>query len=351
MKKLSLIIIFAIIIVIGMGIILKPNTNSDNNDTQNTNTKQSDIKTNDSNESDNQENNTNTNDSNTNDSNTDDSKSSEDRSTTETKFSSSIDAALMDTFLDGKDVGLSYYNFDNGDTYTNNSTTEYTAASTVKVGIAMKIADMIANDELTLDTVETYTQDDYEGGSGSLQNDPVGSKYTIEELMTRMITESDNIATQILIRVITRPVYNEVMNEYTNSTFNMADNLLSADQGMALLRHLYENPDNTPGYDQIIDLMKQTVYNDRLSTYIDDDHIAHKIGDFGSIGIANDLGLIYGDNTVAVSFYCQDGQKICYEYAAEIGKYVYELNTKAQTYDTPSKVETNEEISYATLDE
>ncbi len=267
----------------------------------------------------------------------------------DTKFSSKIDSGLMDSFLDGKDVGLSYYNFDNGESYANNSDYEYTAASTVKVGVAMKIADMIDEGSLSLNTIETYTEDDYEAGSGSIQYEPIGSEYTIEDLMTHMITESDNVATQILLRVITRDEYQLAMNEYTNSEFNMNENLLSANQGMELLKHLYNNPDNTPGYDQIISLMKQTIYNDRLSTYIDDEYIAHKIGDFGSIGIANDLAIIYGDNTVAVSFYCQDGQSVCYEYAAEIGKYIYELNTDKQMYDTKSKVETNEPITYETI--
>ncbi len=284
---------------------------------------------------------------------TTESSTSEDASATteETEFSTKIDAELMDTFLEGKDVGFAYYNFDNQDYYSNNGDQEYTAASTVKVGIAMMMADLIDQGEFQLSDKVTYTEDDYEAGSGSLQYEELGSEYTIEELITKMITESDNVATQMLLRTATRDVYQEYMNEYIGATFNMSDNTLSANEGLNLLKELYNNPSNIPGYEQIIDLMKQTIYDDRMSTYIEDENIAHKIGDYGSIGIANDLAIIYGDNNVAASFYCQNGQSICYEYAAEIGKYIYELITEDKVYDTQSKVETNEAITYETISE
>lgn len=268
----------------------------------------------------------------------------------ESTFDPKVNQDLMDAFLEGKNVGFAYYNFDNKDSYTNNADTLYTAASTIKVGIAMVVCELVNDGTLSLDTKETYTQDDYEGGSGTLQNDPVGSEYTIEELMTHMITESDNVATQILIRTITCPHYQERMNVYVDGTFDMDENKITANQALNMVKYLYENPENEKGFDQIIDLMKHTIYNDRFSTYIDDDKIAHKIGDYGTIGIINDVGIVYGDDTFAYAFYSQDGSEIGNEYAAELGKYLYELNTKDDVYSTESKVETNEPINYDTLD-
>ncbi len=254
-----------------------------------------------------------------------------------THTSPEINIEGLDSFLSTYNVGFAYKNFDTNETYFYHANDFFVAASTVKIGIAMIVAEEIAHNNLSLDTYVTYTNDDYEAGTGSMQYDPIGTTYSIQTCIEKMLQESDNVATQILLRVVGRDYYQERMNQYVDGVFNADENMLNANQGLNLLTYLYDNPNDNPFFDQIITLLTKTEFDDRLSTYIDNELIAHKIGSFDPT--YNDLALVSGDTNFAIAFFCDEGYEISNNLAAELGKYFFELNTSDSIYDTPSIIE------------
>lgn len=76
--------------------------------------------------------------------------------------------------------------------------------STFKLAILGELQAQIAAGRRTWTDLATLTPADKSLPSGTLQNAPDGSTYTLRDLATRMIAESDNTATDVLLRVVGR---------------------------------------------------------------------------------------------------------------------------------------------------
>ncbi len=75
----------------------------------------------------------------------------------------------------------------------------FPSASLIKVPIMAAICEKIKRSELSLDTQITLTRHDRTGGSGSLKWARTGTSLSVMEIIYKMITESDNTATKMLI--------------------------------------------------------------------------------------------------------------------------------------------------------
>ena len=75
----------------------------------------------------------------------------------------------------------------------------FPSASLIKVPIMVAVCEKIKHSELSLDTQITLTRHDRAGGSGSLKWVREGTSLSVMEIIYRMITESDNTATRMLI--------------------------------------------------------------------------------------------------------------------------------------------------------
>ncbi|KAF0126056.1 MAG: beta-lactamase [Elusimicrobia bacterium] len=75
----------------------------------------------------------------------------------------------------------------------------FPSASLIKVPIMTAVFDKIARGELALEARIRLTGKDRRGGSGSLKWAREGTSLSVMELLYKMITESDNTATQMII--------------------------------------------------------------------------------------------------------------------------------------------------------
>ena len=76
------------------------------------------------------------------------------------------------------------------------------SASLIKLFIMVEVFEQIKTAQLLSDTVLSFTESDRVAGSGLLQELPAGTSRTVLELVELMITESDNIATNLLIDLL-----------------------------------------------------------------------------------------------------------------------------------------------------
>lgn len=250
-----------------------------------------------------------------------------------------VEKAVNDNIGDYKDnVGIYYYNLNNGAEYSLNADKTFMGASVRKIPVIMAIADDINSGKLSLDTLLYYNKaTDYEGGTGILQYKDKIEPITVKEAMALSMKYSDNIAHKMLIRTASKSV-SQYTTEMTGTT--MVDPEISAKETGKLLKRLYTNPDNNPNYDYIIDLLKNTEFHDRLDKYLPEDKVAHKIGSY--YRYYHDAGIIYGKDPYILVIMTKDigplqqgvednnkrlllddGAKAC-ELSAKISKGIYD---------------------------
>lgn len=84
--------------------------------------------------------------------------------------------------------------------YSQNADTAFPAASLAKLPVVLAAYRLAEQGELDLDEQLTLEAQDNAGGTGTLQGEPTGTRYTIRELCRRMLVESDNTAGNMLLR-------------------------------------------------------------------------------------------------------------------------------------------------------
>lgn len=92
-----------------------------------------------------------------------------------------------------------YQDLYSGFTLSYNEDAPIFTASTIKAPAMIYLYEKASQNEINLEEKLTYTKNFYHGGSGVIQNQPVGSTYTIEKLIEYAIHDSDNIAYAMLM--------------------------------------------------------------------------------------------------------------------------------------------------------
>ncbi len=73
------------------------------------------------------------------------------------------------------------------------------SASMIKLLVLAEYLDEVDAGEISADDTYTLDRQDIVGGSGSMQSDRPGTEYTLDEVAHRMIYQSDNVGTNVLI--------------------------------------------------------------------------------------------------------------------------------------------------------
>lgn len=141
------------------------------------------------------------------------------------------------------------------------------------------------------------------GGSGQLKKAKPGTSYTLEELATVMITESDNTATQMLtdligLKTLTESAIGLGLAETTieRDIYDFAaidrgkDNYITGRDASIFLKLLAR--DQLPGSQKMHEILEKQKRNDMIGSGIPEGvRIAHKTGELN--GILHDAGIVY----------------------------------------------------------
>jgi beta-lactamase class A len=96
--------------------------------------------------------------------------------------------------------GAFFIDLDNGNYVNWQGDTVFSAASTIKVPILVAFFQAVDAGKIKLDELLTLEKDTLASGSGNMQYEPLGKKFTALETARRMIVISDNSATNMLIK-------------------------------------------------------------------------------------------------------------------------------------------------------
>ena len=94
-----------------------------------------------------------------------------------------------------------------------NAAVSMPAASTIKIPVMVEVFRQLAQGKFDFNTPVMLRAADKDWGSGTLCDHRVGSRYPVSQLLTAMITVSDNTATNMLIRLVGRQNINDTMLE------------------------------------------------------------------------------------------------------------------------------------------
>lgn len=214
--------------------------------------------------------------------------------------------AGIETYLAQQVGEYGYYvvEVDSGKEFGNRGDQVYVAASTVKVGIASYVYSQIEAGNISPEKYLTYTSSDYEGGTGSLQASPIGSKFKVSYLLDRMIKVSDNVATNILIRTYGRTNIQNYLNSKGLGEVNMAKNQVTP-RVMAKMLAMLERGDLIPEESRVelVTYMKNSILPTRIVAGVPQTvPVAHKIGT--QTQAISDVGIVYlSGKTYAIAVY------------------------------------------------
>ncbi|BAY20329.1 peptidoglycan glycosyltransferase [Calothrix sp. NIES-2100] len=197
--------------------------------------------------------------------------------------------------------GVLLVDLDTGSYVDINSAASFPAASTIKVPILVAFFQDLDAGKIRLDEMLTMQQQMIAGGSGNMQYKPAGTQYTALEVASKMITISDNTATNMLIArlggiealnqrfrswgLTTTAIRNQLPDlQGTNTTSpkELATLMAMVNQG---------NLVSMRSRDRLLDIMRQTQKDTLLPSGLGAGAtIAHKTGDIGTM--LADAGLV-----------------------------------------------------------
>ena len=214
--------------------------------------------------------------------------------------------------------GVYIFDLTTGDSAGYHQNQVFATASTFKVPMAMYVLDEVARGRASLAEELGYSEGDYEDGTGVIQEAvSEGDTYSVGQLLELAITQSDNIATNMLLRRFGRENVYAYETRLGGRIVTRDNQNVSTPADMGLYLRALFNPQVTSreSRDLILKWMENTAFHDRLAAGLPEGvRVAHKIGTLDDV--CNDVGVVFTPkHTYIISVMSRDAGE---EYAAEV---------------------------------
>ena len=199
-------------------------------------------------------------------------------------------------------------NLKTGEKFVYNENVIVPSASLIKIPIMMETLRQVKEGKLLL-AQRIVVQDNIKVPFSILNLLESGNSYSLKDVLTLMIIQSDNTAANILMDIVGMKNVNNYIRSLglkntvlqrkmmdVNARKEGRENITTAMDMAKLLEIIYKgNKDNNP-YSLIMkNILKNQLDNSMMRLYIPDDiTIAHKTGDLD--GISHDVGIVYLEN-------------------------------------------------------
>ncbi len=215
----------------------------------------------------------------------------------------------------------------------------YPSASLIKLPIMVCVFKQIEEGSLSLLTPLKLKRELRAGGSGTLKWHRNGEKFAVGELVYHMITESDNIATKILVHTLGTPylqnsflslgLINTNIHEQgfgLSSRPVLHENYTTAREMGTLLEKIYRKELFNPvASETMLEILKDQKHRDRLGRTLPSGWtIADKTGLLRRA--CHDAGIIFspeGDYVLVVLTWKAPNYKLAKRFIAKVGKITY----------------------------
>lgn len=227
--------------------------------------------------------------------------------------------------FEGK-FGIHYINLVDNDEFGINDADEFVAASTIKIPLNLYLYKKVTEGAINYNESIKYLKEDYEDGAGEIQYAEFGKNYSVKELSKLSIVCSDNVAANMLIRLVGLKNLKDYMKDLGGLVVSDNENI-SCPKDMALYMKLtYEFCNNTqiPG-NELMGYFTNTEFSDRIPELLPKGlKVAHKIGN--QIGYVHDVGIVFTDKPYVLAIMSKDvDEKEAYTAITNISKKVYDF--------------------------
>lgn len=209
------------------------------------------------------------------------------------KMTPLLDIILSVTGNMANNMGIYYYDLTNGDMLSINGDRQFRSASTAKIFVVMAMYQAVAEGELKLDQVIYYTENDYEGGTGILQNMDLSQGYTLAELAEYAIKHSDNLAYRMIKRVTGSEKCYSFYESIIGHPTNRSQTQMSAIDAGKLLRHAYTAVDGR--FNTMLDHMLYTDFENNIPKHLPASTVSNKIGFYSTF--YHDVAIIHDSSS------------------------------------------------------
>jgi len=177
------------------------------------------------------------------------------------------------------------------------------AASVIKLPLALYLLDQARQDKLKLTDTIQLQDGDFMGGTGTLYySASAGDSYSYQDLLALLIQQSDNTAWKALDRVLGADGVDAYAASIGAPDCHQADDSCTPQQAGVMLARLASGTVLDAGRrQQLLQLLENTVFNDRINYYLGGLTIAHKVGMDG--GVMNDAGIVYAGHPFVISMF------------------------------------------------
>lgn len=202
---------------------------------------------------------------------------------------------LEKNYQTNKNVSIYFEFLNTGANIDINKDSEYYPASLLKVPVAMTVAKKIENGVWKWTNDLVLMSGDKDGRFGTLYKEPTGSTYSINELVRRSLSESDNTAHFILLRNLELSEVSEVYDHLGMSGFVNSSGLVSAKQYSVIMRALYSSSYlNEANSSKLINFLMNSSFNQYLQSGLPAGvPFSHKIGVSDDGKVYLDSGIVY----------------------------------------------------------
>ena len=172
---------------------------------------------------------------------------------------------------------------------------EFYPASLLKVPVAMAVAKKIERGEWKWSNELVLMSADKDKRFGALYKEPSDSTHTIEDLVKRSLSDSDNTAHFMLVRNLGVEEINAVYEHMGIKDFLDTDGRLSAKRYSVILRALYSSSYLSEENSQkLLSYLLESEFDDYLQSGLEKDTVfSHKIGISEEEKVFLDSGIVY----------------------------------------------------------
>ena len=205
---------------------------------------------------------------------------------------------LNDKYEADPNISIYFEYLPTGASIAINKDAEFYPASLLKVPVAMAVAKKVERGDWKWTNELVLMSTDKDDKFGTLYKEPSNSTFTIEELVRRSLTDSDNTAHFILVRNLEMEEMKDVYDHMGLAGFLETKGSLSAKKYSVLMRALYSASYTTEENSQkLLSYLSQSPFSSYSQSGLPKGvSFAHKIGVDESRKVYLDSGIIYEKN-------------------------------------------------------
>lgn len=221
--------------------------------------------------------------------------------------------------------GLYYINLITQEEFGINDKDKYIAASTTKLPMNMLLYREIEAERVDPKSILTYSERDFEFGTGVIKESDFGTLYTIREAARLSIVCSDNCAMNMIISLLGIDNIRQYM-QGLGGTIYYGDDHRTCPYDLAIyaaeLYRFYEKSPDIAGV--LIEDLQNTAWNDRINKFLPKKiKVSHKIGNFPKV--YNDVGIVFAFEPYALAIMSDNvEQETASDVIATISKMIYD---------------------------